>query len=308
MDPDAADLVRRTVSHLIDRGLTARGLYAEEWTALLAENAFDPWRILCDELGRHLAPCTLVDAVVAERAGFDPTATRVVYATSGTDAVGLALGEWPPEPPPSVLVVATDGTATASKGGTAFRVCRPVRGVDPSLAAVEIAIDRSADAVLEVDDAPALVAVGRVALGTILLGACRRMLDVSVAHSIERRQFGRPIGSFQAVKHHLADVYVAIEAAQAAVDEAWLTSDPREAELAKALAGQASAVTSRWALQVLGAMGFTWEHELHRYTRRTMVLDLVLGSAREIGLAVGARLLRECSAPRIGQVDVRPSA
>ena len=122
-------------------------------------------------------------------------------------------------------------------------------------------------------------------LAVTTVGACRRILDLVVAHVKQRHQFGVPIGSFQAVKHKAADMYVAIERARVLAYYAALTiaeDDPRRhraAVMAKAAAGECQEIVYRNGTQLFGAMGFTWENELHRYLKRAVAANLLLGSA-----------------------------
>jgi alkylation response protein AidB-like acyl-CoA dehydrogenase len=117
-----------------------------------------------------------------------------------------------------------------------------------------------------------------------------------------RHQFGQPIGAFQAVKHRLADVYVARRAARSVVAESW-HADPEVMTLAaSALAARAGALAAEHCLQVLGAIGFTLEHDLHRFVRRIRVLDRLYGTERETRTALGRVLLARGSVPRPGTV------
>ena len=106
----------------------------------------------------------------------------------------------------------------------------------------------------------------------------------------------RPLASFQAVRHRLAETLVALEGAEAALAAA---SDDLGSLLAKAAAGQAALTAARHCQQVLGGIGFSAEHGLHRHVRRALVLDGLLGSARELTREAGALLIAERSAPRV---------
>ncbi|MFJ8059308.1 acyl-CoA dehydrogenase family protein [Streptomyces sp. NPDC096142] len=145
------------------------------------------------------------------------------------------------------------------------------------------------------DTVPPLSA-GRVALGWWLLGTGRAMLALARQHALDREQFGRPLASFQAVRHRLAETLVALEGAEATLVAA---TDAWSALLAKAAAGQAALTAARHCQQVLGGIGFTAEHDLHRHVRRAMVLDGLLGSARELTREAGAMLRAGGSAPRL---------
>ena len=138
-----------------------------------------------------------------------------------------------------------------------------------------------------VTDDPAEVgrAFDRGALGTAaeLVGLARRMLDLAVAHVSERRQFGRPVGSFQAVKHHLAEARLQVHFAAPAVAYAAhalaqrLEDASRSASTAKWLAGRAAAVAGRAALQCHGAIGYTVEADLHLFLKRSWALARTWG-------------------------------
>ncbi|WP_198653467.1 acyl-CoA dehydrogenase family protein [Actinocorallia populi] len=142
----------------------------------------------------------------------------------------------------------------------------------------------------------AALAAGRRALGWWLTGTGRAMLALARSHALDRAQFGRPIASFQAVRHRLAETLVALEGAEAVLLAA---EDDLGSLLAKAAAGQAALTAARHCQQVLGGIGFTAEHDLHRHVRRVLVLDGLLGSARELTREAGALLRERGSAPRL---------
>ncbi|MGC9542161.1 acyl-CoA dehydrogenase family protein [Streptomyces sp. UG1] len=140
------------------------------------------------------------------------------------------------------------------------------------------------------------LAAGRRALGWWLLGTGRAMLALAREHVLDRQQFGRPLASFQALRHRLAETYVALEAAEAVLAAA---DDEISALLAKATAGRAALTAARHCQQALGGIGFTAEHALHRHVKRALVLDGLLGSTRELTREAGRLLLRETRAPRL---------
>jgi alkylation response protein AidB-like acyl-CoA dehydrogenase len=115
--------------------------------------------------------------------------------------------------------------------------------------------------------------------GAMCVGLAAATLELAVAYAKERQQFGRPIGSFQAVKHLCADMLVRVETARAAVHAAAVTIDQpdvgdadRAAAGAGLLAAEAAAANSRACIQVHGGMGFTWEVPVHLYLMRALVL------------------------------------
>jgi alkylation response protein AidB-like acyl-CoA dehydrogenase len=135
--------------------------------------------------------------------------------------------------------------------------------------------------------ADAAAAFDRGALGTAaqLVGLGRRMLDLTVAYVAERKQFGVPVGSQQAVKHHLADAALQLQFAapalyRAAASMAAGSSDAhRDVSMAKALASDAARLVARQALQCHGAIGYTVEYDLHLYLKRAEALARSWGDA-----------------------------
>jgi alkylation response protein AidB-like acyl-CoA dehydrogenase len=125
---------------------------------------------------------------------------------------------------------------------------------------------------------------GALACAAQLVGVADRLLELGVAYASQRKQFGRPIGSFQAVKHLLANAKVRLEYARPLVYRAaWSLAqgDSRRGlhvSMAKAEAGEAAALAARVALQVHGAIGYTWEQDLHIWMRRAWSLDLAFGA------------------------------
>ncbi|MFF7081928.1 acyl-CoA dehydrogenase family protein [Streptomyces lavendulae] len=133
------------------------------------------------------------------------------------------------------------------------------------------------------DPLPALAATGRTAAAVLAaeaVGAADRALARTVEHVCRREQFGRAIGSFQAVKHRLADLYVQIQAARsAAYYAAW---DPDQGALALAQALEALRATAGEAVQLHGGIGFTWEHDAHLYFKRAAADDLLFGPVHRL--------------------------
>jgi alkylation response protein AidB-like acyl-CoA dehydrogenase len=144
-------------------------------------------------------------------------------------------------------------------------------------------------------------AVTRMALSHYLVGSLRTMLELARDHAVERRQFGQPIGTFQAVRHKLAEAFVAVEAAEAAAAAAWEAYDdfPLAAATAKIVASNSLAIVAAHAQQVLAGIGFTEEHPFHRSMKRAVVLDRVLGDAADLAPCVGRALMRRGGAPRL---------
>ena len=146
------------------------------------------------------------------------------------------------------------------------------------------------------------LATGWQALSWWLVGTSRTMLALARRHALDRVQFGRPVASFQAVRHRLAETLVAVEGAEATLVAAAAEPDELGFLLAKAAAGQAALTAARHCQQVLGGIGFTAEHELHRHVKRSLVLDGMLGSARELTREAGAALRAKRFAPRLANL------
>ncbi len=199
-----------------------------------------------------------------------------------------------------VLVVA--GTAdqhTAFAASTPALSRRPISGIDPALGMLEVTGDIATGSTepLGSVDWTAAVALGQLALGHELVGTARAMLDLARTHALERIQFGRPICSFQAVRHRLADSLVAIEAAAALLAAAWDDPSPVNASMAKSSAGRGARTVARHCQQVLAGIGFTTEHPFHRYYRRAVVLDQLLGAGSVLTAELGAEVLRSRTLP-----------
>lgn len=152
------------------------------------------------------------------------------------------------------------------------------------------------------DGDPVPLAAGRHALGWWLVGTSRAMLSLARQHALDRQQFGRPVASFQAIRHRLAETLVVIEGAEATLLANSAEPDDLECLLAKAAAGQAALTAARHCQQVLGGIGFTAEHELHHHVERALVLDGMLGSARELTREAGTVLRTRGFAPRLVQL------
>ncbi|QQM38707.1 acyl-CoA dehydrogenase family protein [Streptomyces liliifuscus] len=122
-----------------------------------------------------------------------------------------------------------------------------------------------------------------VALAAEQVGVASRALDMAVEYARVRQQFGRPIGSFQAVKHLLADVLLEVESARAAAHYALLAAEnedpelPAVASLAKAFCSDACLQATEQNIQVHGGIGFTWEHPAHLYLKRAKTSQLLFG-------------------------------
>ena len=159
---------------------------------------------------------------------------------------------------------------------------KPVRSQDPARPLYSVEAKRGERLNLTT---PSLRAAAAIA--ATQLGIARRLLEMTVDYVKDRKQFGKPVGSFQAVKHKLAKVHTAIEDARPA---AWyaayafardLPDAPRAASVAKVAASRAEALANAEALQCHAGIGFTWEHDLHIWLKRGLALQPAFGTPAE---------------------------
>jgi alkylation response protein AidB-like acyl-CoA dehydrogenase len=199
-----------------------------------------------------------------------------------------------------VLVLHTDRVARVDPA-RCERAAAP-EGLDPLNPVGVVSALPGGAVVGDAADAARLRNVGTVLSAALQLGVAETALDVSVAYALEREQFGVPIGSFQALKHILADMYVrvgmarsATYAAAAVLDDPEVGHVERSLRGAKLLAGEAAFENGRAAVQVLGGMGFTWEMAPHFLLKRALVLDQSFGTPHAHALALGASLAEEAA-------------
>ena len=246
--------------------------------------------VVFEELGRALVPGPLVASHVA--------APVVPGAADGSVVVGLVDRATRPEGKAAVLplvvsdlaslgallVVDDDGLRQvdpATVGATAVE-----RGVDPLTPLWRVEHLPEGEPLGDTGAAARLRRDHRVLQGALLVGIAGATTELAVEYAKGREQFGRPIGSFQAVKHLCADMLVRAETARAAVHAAAVTIDQpdvgdewRAAAGAGLLAAEAALANAKACIQVHGGMGFTWEVPAHLYLMRARVLAETLGPA-----------------------------
>ena len=316
MDAATTELLRESIG----RAVRAPGTEAVEaalhdlgWREALLAEGTAAVALLFAEQGAANATSGAIDDVLAAALGITPGPdVAVVLPAFGrhtppgrvTDGrVGLAgLGTPRLMKADRAVVVAADGDGhQAALVPAAHLRAVPVGGIDPGLGLlrVEGGIDLSDWSAAAAVDWSAAVAAGQVALAYELAGAGRAMLSLAVQHALTRVQFDRPIASFQAVRHRLADSLLAIEAAEAATNQAAEAeaADPVLAGIAKALAGRGARTAAGHCQQVLAGIGFTTEHGFHHHLRRVLALDGLLGDARTLTRELGETLVRERRLP-----------
>jgi len=266
--------------------------------------------VLCEQLGRCVAPAPFLSTVLALdalRTGGDRFSALVEDLCAGR-----ALGCVAFFSNPQGLTVRDDDGSTRLTGradpvlyASSADVAVVVAGDEvfgvvldhQSAPAPEPAMDRTREiAWLVFEETPAVRLGGatearrlvdRAATGTSaeLLGGASRVLEMSVEYAKDRVQFGKPIGSFQAIKHKLADALVDVEGMRSTVYyAAWCaaTCDPESslaASMAKSWCSDAARRVMATGLQVHGGIGFTWEHDLHLYLKRSQLDQVSYGDA-----------------------------
>jgi hypothetical protein len=327
MDPAERDLLERSLRHAaethtgaaLDGALTDLG-----WLDVLELDAPTAVSALFELQGTTLVSSTALSAVlaaalgspdpsVAPTFGLAPTVGFVLPALGGSDppgrldgarlvVAGLLQGRQADRD--DLVVIAPDtptDRATAMVVPAAHLTVRPIDGMDPTFELLEVSgeVPRPERQTDLVSSWPAALARARLAVAHELVGASRQMLELARQHALDRTQFGQVIGKFQAVRHRLAEALIAIEAATAVLEAAWEDESPTTAALAKALAGRGARTTARHCQQVLAGIGFTTEHDFHRYFRRVLVLDALLGTSRSLTKQFGVELLTTRELPSL---------
>jgi alkylation response protein AidB-like acyl-CoA dehydrogenase len=183
----------------------------------------------------------------------------------------------------SVVMAAPDAPGILITPHVMLDLTRPMSRVQFSGVAIDPAsvLGTPADAGAGIERA---LQRARIALAAEALGGAEQVLEMSVEYVKQREQFGRPIGSFQAIKHKLADMMVQVEAARSAAWYAACVADEQPAELAEAAAIAKSYCCDAFyecaaqAIQLHGGIGFTWEHDAHLYFKRARATATLLGS------------------------------
>jgi Acyl-CoA dehydrogenase, C-terminal domain len=283
------------------------------WLDLLRDEPDDAIAVVFGALGATNAVATALDDVLARALGQEPRVDRAVLLPrfaawdppgriEGSDlqASGLATGR---------AARARELLVACRRGPEEWSAVLPVQvlgarrvhGVDPRGNLHALRVQGSTEGATRLDPGQwgSAVALGQRAVGHQIAGAGRAMLDLARVHAMERMQFGRPIARFQAVRHRLADALVALEALEAALTAARDEPSPDTAALVKAVAGRTARTVARHCQQVLAGVGFTTEHPFHRFLKRTMALEGLFGSADEIVLDVGRRLLATRRVPTL---------
>ncbi|HZA10616.1 acyl-CoA dehydrogenase family protein [Mycobacterium sp.] len=231
-----------------------------------------------EELGRGLVPTPLLGTTLAELAllaADEPDADAL-----GRLAEGTSIGAVVFDPGYVVngdiadVVVAVEGDrlvhwtkVTAERVGT----------MDPTRRLARVAAQRTEPLAAD----PGLADRAALLLAAEQVGAAGRCLELTVDYAKSRVQFGRPIGSFQALKHRMADLYVAVQSARALVWDAIADPNPTTAALARVAATEAFSAVAAEGIQIHGGIAITWEHDMQLYFKRAHGSAQLLGPPRD---------------------------
>ena len=294
-----------------------QALYDLGWAELLAASPAQGAATAFSALGATGSAASLLDDVVVSALGIDvsPTACMVFPAPHLFDSPGQRHGDAltvdglvsaRADRAIAGMLAVTDGEDVGFATFDAATLPRQSGdGVDPGRAYRRVSFTMAVDALQPVEATgswESAVAAAQTALAHQLIGTARWMLAEARQHALDRVQFGRPVASFQAIRHKLAESLVQIEGAASVAGACLHNPDPMLAGLAKSLAGQAALTTAAHAQQVLAGIGFTAEHRFHLWLKRMLVVDTLFGSASSLPTEIGQDLLTRGSAPRLIQL------
>lgn len=298
------ELLRGTVAALVEKHASPEAVRR----AMESERGFDEslWKLLCEqvgaaalvvpeelggaggeladaavvleELGKGLVPTPLLGTTLAELAlltAEQPDADALEELAAGTKIGTVAFDtNFVIGGDVADIVITADGERL--KRLSEF-TAHPAKTMDPTrrLARVESQGDT------EIGADPGLADTAAILLAAEQIGAAARCLDLTVAYTKDRVQFGRPIGSFQALKHRMADLYVAVQTARAVVNDAVAEPSPTSAALARFSASEALSKVVGEAVQMHGGIAITWEHDIQLYFKRAHGSAQLLGPPRE---------------------------
>ena len=234
--------------------------------------------VVLEELGKALVPTPLLGTTLAELAllaADEPDADALERLAEGTSigAVVFDPGYVVNGDVADIVIAATGTTLSRWTNFTAHRIdamdlTRRLARVEPT-ATADIGTD------------PGLADIAAILLAAEQIGAATKCLDLTVEYTKDRVQFGRPIGSFQALKHRMADLYVAVQSARAVVNDAVAEPSATSAALARVAASEAFSKVAAEAVQMHGGIAITWEHDIQLYFKRAHGSAQLLGPPQE---------------------------
>jgi alkylation response protein AidB-like acyl-CoA dehydrogenase len=261
--------------------------------------------VVLEELGRALCPAPYASSAIGARTlypALDGIGTLAIYEPGAryswrTPSTKVRAGKLSGTKVHVADAAAADQFVVTAVADGAFGVYVASGGAVETTASVDgsrkqdtVVFDGVAAVRLDADEKAVARALDRlgVAYAVDAVGAAQRALELSVEYAKEREQFGKPIGSFQAVQHLCADMLRAVELGRAAayyacwaIDEASPEEAHRAATLARAFAADAFPQLGGTAIQVFGGIGFTWEHDIHLYYKRLLSQSVAFGTASD---------------------------
>jgi alkylation response protein AidB-like acyl-CoA dehydrogenase len=253
--------------------------------------------ILCEELGRSLAPVpflpTVMAATVIQQDGSAEQRERWLPALASGETIG-ALGELRDGVAELVIGGGDAGVFVLVEDDGSGRIIgadeadvTPVQSIDPTRSTARVELD-PAHAGETIGDGSACAGLGRalVSVSSELVGVCERALQMTVDYVKDRKQFGVPVGSYQAVSHRCAQMLLETEKARSTAGfAAWTAEAEPEslaeaAAMAKASASGAGREVTASAIQMHGGIGFTWEADVHWLYKRAQLDAALLGGAK----------------------------
>ena len=301
---DERELLRETVAALVDKHAPPAAVRE----AMDSECGYDEslWKLLCEqvgaaallvpeelggaggeladaavvleELGKGLVPTPLLGTTLAELAllAADEPETETLEQLAEGTSIGTVVFD-----PGYVVNGDVAKVVIAANGETVTRwtdfTAHPVETMDLTRRLARLEPKDTAD----IGADPGLADIAAILLAAEQMGAAAKCLDLTVEYTKDRVQFGRPIGSFQALKHRMADLYVAAQSARAVVNEAVTEPSPTSAALARVTASEAFSKVAAEAVQMHGGIAITWEHDIQLYFKRAHGSAQLLGPPRE---------------------------
>src|ERR1700682_759519 len=270
--------------------------------------------ILCEELGRTLAPVPFLPSVLAatliEQAGSPDQRERWLPELASGAIVGAlgasrgASAELVIGAPDAQVIVLVDEDQMARVLTPAQADVIPVASIDPTRSTANVNAHEDAGEALG-GDVSGGVDRALAAVSSELVGVCDRALEMTVAYVKERRQFGVPVGAYQAVSHRCAQMLLDTEKARATTAFAAWAADadpgrlPEATAMAKAAASDAGREVTGSAIQAHGGIGFTWEGDVHWLYKRAQMDAALLGGAKRHRARLAAILAEHAGAPAV---------
>ena len=235
--------------------------------------------VVLEELGKGLVPTPLLGTTLAELALLsldEPDVDALEELAAGTKIGTVVFDtDYVVNGDVADIVIAADGRA--AEAIDEVHRAHASKTMDPTRRLARIESQDGTD----IGADPGLADTAAILLAAEQIGAAARCLDLTVAYTKDRVQFGRPIGSFQALKHRMADLYVAVQSARAVVNDAITEPSPTSAALARFSASEAFSKVVGEAVQMHGGIAITWEHDIQLYFKRAHGSAQLLGPPRE---------------------------